>query len=69
MLNDGGSAMKYILIATFMAIHGQEPVQIARITPSLAECTKAAQVWVDHALAKGDTITSISCSQLLEPAK
>jgi hypothetical protein len=35
--------MKFILIATFMAVGGQEPDQFAKITPSLVECTKAAQ--------------------------
>lgn len=61
--------MKFILIATFLAVNGQEPVQLAKITPSLAECTKETQVWVDLAAAKGDVITSVSCSELLEPKK
>lgn len=37
--------MKFVLIATFMAVNGQEPVKLAKITPNLVECTKAAQSW------------------------
>jgi hypothetical protein len=59
--------MKFILIATFLAATGQEPVQLAKFTPSLSDCLKAAQTWVDYAKARGDSITSISCSGLLEP--
>lgn len=61
--------MKFILIATFMAVGGQEPDQLAKITPSLVECTKEAKSWAETAQAQGYTITNISCSELLEPRK
>jgi len=61
--------MKFILIATFMAINGQEPVQLAKITPSLIECTNEARAWADIAVVKDRPIVSISCSEILEPKK
>jgi hypothetical protein len=61
--------MKFILIATFMAVGGQEPDRLAKVMPSLVECSKEAKTWTEIAQSKGYVITSISCSELLEPKK